>query len=58
MAAKVDKEVCTGCADCAEACPNESIKVVDQIAVVDEELCIDCSACVDACTSHAVALAD
>jgi len=56
MAAKVDKELCTGCADCAEACPNESIKVQDSVAVVDEEACIDCSACVDACTSHAIEL--
>ena len=54
MPAVVDKELCEGCKDCEEACPNESIKVVDDLAVVNEEDCIDCQACASACMHNAV----
>ena len=54
MAAKVDKDTCTGCAACVEACPVEAIKIKDDIAVVDADTCTDCGACVDACPTEAI----
>ncbi len=57
MPAVVDKEKCTGCKSCEEACPNESIKVNgDQKAEVDKDACIDCQACEGACPEQAIAM--
>ena len=56
MAAKVDKEKCTGCNACVEACPQECISMVDDKAVVDESACIDCGICVDECPVEAITL--
>jgi Fe-S-cluster-containing hydrogenase component 2 len=56
MAVKVDKEKCSGCGPCVEACPVEAIKIEDNQAVVDADTCIDCGACVDACPNSALEL--
>ncbi len=55
MAVNVDKEKCTACWACEEACPVEAIKVSDT-AEVDEENCIDCVTCVDECPEEAISL--
>jgi len=54
MAAKVDKETCTGCGECIEACPLEAIEIQDGLAVVDAETCGDCGACVDVCPTESI----
>jgi NAD-dependent dihydropyrimidine dehydrogenase PreA subunit len=54
MPAKVDVDLCTGCHDCEEACPNSSVRVEKQVATVNEDDCIECAACVDACTTSAM----
>jgi ferredoxin len=56
MAAKVDKEKCTGCESCVEECPSEAISMVDGKAEVDPDACIDCGVCVDACPVEAISL--
>jgi len=53
MAVTVDKEKCTACGACEEACPVEAIKVSDT-AEVDEENCIDCGTCIDECPTDAI----
>lgn len=53
MAAKVDKEKCTGCEACVDICPVQAIKMEDGKAVIGEE-CIDCGACVNQCPSEAI----
>jgi len=56
MPAVVDREKCTGCESCVEACPLEAIEMQDEIAVIDEEVCGDCGACVDVCPTEAITL--
>ncbi|MGB2986375.1 MAG: 4Fe-4S dicluster domain-containing protein [Phycisphaerae bacterium] len=55
MAAVVDVEKCTGCGDCVECCPTESIKLENEKAVVNDD-CIDCGACVDECPNEAISV--
>jgi Fe-S-cluster-containing hydrogenase component 2 len=56
MAAVVDKEKCTGCGSCVEACPVDAIKVENDKAVIDNDECIDCGTCVDECPEEAISL--
>lgn len=55
MKAAVDKEKCTGCGQCADACPVEAISLVDEAAVVNDD-CIACGICVDICPVEAITL--
>ena len=54
MVAQVNKETCTGCGDCLEACPLDAIEIQDEIAVVDADTCGDCGACVDECPTESI----
>lgn len=56
MPAKVDKEVCTGCGTCVDACPSEAIAMVEGKAVVDPEKCVDCGLCVNECPVEAISM--
>ena len=56
MAAKIDKEKCTGFDSCVEECPSEAISMVDGKAEVEPDACIDCGVCVDACPVEAISL--
>jgi len=55
MAVTIDKEKCTACGSCVDACPVGAIKMEDK-ATVDEEVCIDCGTCVDECPVEAISL--
>jgi len=57
MAAIVDAEKCTGCADCVDMCPLTAISLTDDPkAVVNEDECTDCGTCVDTCPSQAISM--
>jgi Fe-S-cluster-containing hydrogenase component 2 len=56
MAAKVDKEKCTGCESCVEECPSEAIKMTDDKAEIIIDNCVDCGVCVDACPVEAISM--
>ena len=56
MAARVDVEKCTGCAQCVEACPVEAITLEDEKAVIDQDNCLDCAACVAECPTEAISM--
>ena len=55
MAAKVDKEQCTGCGICVDACPQEAISLNDVVKIVLEK-CTDCGTCVEECPNDAISV--
>jgi ferredoxin len=61
----VDTGACTGCGECAAACPVEAMALVSandplhskkKKAVVDKSLCLGCGVCVRVCKSAALSL--
>ena len=54
MPTVVDLEKCEGCGDCVEACPTESIKIVDDKAEINADECADCGTCIDECPTKAI----
>ena len=55
MAVKVDKEKCTGCGICVEACSVDAIKIEKEKAVISDE-CVECGVCVNECPNEAISL--
>ncbi len=55
MAVKIDKEKCTACGACAEACPVDAI-IIKEVAIVDQDTCIECGVCVNECPEDAIKL--
>jgi NAD-dependent dihydropyrimidine dehydrogenase PreA subunit len=55
---RVDEATCTGCGDCAEACPAGAISLIDGRAQIDDAACADCGSCADACPQGAILIAD
>jgi NAD-dependent dihydropyrimidine dehydrogenase PreA subunit len=54
----VDLETCTGCGDCIDICPVESIRMENAKAAIDPETCIDCGICVTECPVTAISAGD
>ncbi len=52
----VDKQRCTGCGACVEACPAGALYLVDGKAAVDNSFCRGCEACLGVCPVEALAL--
>ena len=55
MAAKVDKEKCTGCEICIDVCPVEAIKIENNKAVISDD-CSECGICETECPNDAISL--
>jgi electron transfer flavoprotein alpha subunit/NAD-dependent dihydropyrimidine dehydrogenase PreA subunit len=51
----LDKEKCTGCGLCKQACPFGAIEIVEKIANIGEK-CTLCGACIDACPVEAISI--
>ena len=58
----IDKDKCTACGKCIEACLNQVLKIVgikfiihhQHINVVKPENCTGCLSCVEACSENAI----
>ena len=50
----VDKDECTGCETCVEACPVQAISMKDDKAQIDPETCTECETCVPECPVEAI----
>jgi NAD-dependent dihydropyrimidine dehydrogenase PreA subunit len=51
----IDEDLCTGCGECVDICPNEVLELSDEKAsVIDEEECVGCESCVEVCEQGAI----
>lgn len=52
------KDNCTGCMACVESCPQNAIKVVDELdsynAIINEEQCVNCDLCRKVCQNNRI----
>jgi ferredoxin len=55
LKAVVDKDLCTGCGLCLDACPLDAIVLVDGLANIGDN-CTACGACVAECPNNAIAM--
>ncbi|NLB35674.1 MAG: 4Fe-4S binding protein [Elusimicrobia bacterium] len=51
---KIDLELCTGCEECLDACPEAAIVVVNSKATIDSEKCRVCGVCIQVCPTGAI----
>lgn len=59
MPAFVNRDECTGCESCIEACPTEAISMTDDdVALVDVDMCTECEACVEECPTEAISMVE
>ncbi|MFH1061140.1 MAG: electron transfer flavoprotein subunit alpha [Pseudomonadota bacterium] len=55
MALIIDRQACTGCGSCVDACPFEALSLVNDKASVNDA-CTLCGSCVDACPEGALSI--
>ena len=55
LVAVVDKDKCTGCDSCIDACAPGAISV-DEVAEIDKGRCTGCADCIPACPEGALSL--
>jgi len=54
---EIDRERCTECGDCVEACPEHALTLQKGIGIVlDEEACAYCGDCEEICPQGAIRL--
>jgi len=50
----INAEECTGCGLCVDACPQDALSLVDDVATINEAECIECGICLDECALDAI----
>ena len=46
---------CLGCGKCEKTCPNDAIKVTNNLARIDYSKCVSCGLCAEVCPRHLIA---
>lgn len=55
----VDKEKCTGCEECVNACPAQVLELVDgKSEPVEMDECLGCETCVEVCPEGAITVSE
>jgi NAD-dependent dihydropyrimidine dehydrogenase PreA subunit len=54
--ARVEEELCNGCAVCVTRCQMEAIQIENKKAIIDLDRCIGCGLCVTTCKKEALRL--
>lgn len=49
-----EPEMCNGCGDCAEICPEKAITIVEREPEINDVICSGCGACIPACPNEAL----
>ena len=52
----IDKQKCMGSGECAKACPENAISLVEGQAVIDHNKCDADGICIPACVNSAISL--
>jgi heterodisulfide reductase subunit A len=52
--AYVIPELCTGCRECIEICPEDAITIIDEKAVIDDLACTGCGMCIPICPENSI----
>jgi NAD-dependent dihydropyrimidine dehydrogenase PreA subunit len=56
---EVDKDKCTGCEECAGACPSGVFEIQDEKSEpVEQDECIGCETCVEVCPEGAITVTE
>ena len=53
---KTDKEACSHCGDCVDACNFQARKMKDEILEIDSEKCYGCALCLDVCPDNCITM--
>lgn len=55
---RMDPDKCVGCGTCAERCPANALRMVDDLPKMDQERCFGCGVCASGCPSEAIELVE
>jgi NAD-dependent dihydropyrimidine dehydrogenase PreA subunit len=55
----IDKDKCTGCGECTDACPAQVLELVDgKSDPVNIDECLGCETCVETCPEGAIEVSE